>query len=120
MTSTADRIARAKAEILADMAEGVVPATVSTFAALHDYVDANEYGGLCEPLTGEEEDGFVFESDSTANDVQSALDEWLRDAERCVECDGLVDAGDEPGHGFYDNGAEAPLCSEACTEKFYA
>lgn len=41
-------------------------------------------------------------------------------SERCVECGGLVDAGDEPGHGFYDNGAEAPLCSEACTEKFYA
>lgn len=39
--------------------------------------------------------------------------------ELCDICGNPVDDGDEPGHGFYDNGAEAPLCSVACTEAFY-
>ena len=37
-------IERSKAEILEDIASGVVPDTVSSFSELHDYVDANEYG----------------------------------------------------------------------------
>lgn len=37
-----------KQEILADIQAGVVPASVSSFAQLHDYVDANCYGGVCE------------------------------------------------------------------------
>ena len=40
-------IERSKLEILQDIASGVVPGTVSSFSELHDYVDANEYGGLC-------------------------------------------------------------------------
>jgi len=40
-----ERTARAKREVLADVASGVVPATVQTFSELHDYVDANGYGG---------------------------------------------------------------------------
>jgi len=41
-------VARMKAEILENMKSGRLPVTVSGFGALHDHVDANEYGGLCE------------------------------------------------------------------------
>ena len=34
-----------KVEILADMQAGIVPASVQNFSELHDYVDANCYGG---------------------------------------------------------------------------
>ena len=62
-------IEQGKAEILADIASGRVPADVSTFAALHDYVDANEYGGLCEKP--------IDPSFAPANEIQNALDAWL-------------------------------------------
>jgi hypothetical protein len=65
----AETIARGKIEILADIASGRVPADVSTFAALHDYVDANEYGGLCEKP--------VDPSFAPGNEIQNALDAWL-------------------------------------------
>jgi hypothetical protein len=58
MTYTEDldrAIKRAKEEILDDIETGRVPATVTRFAELHDYVDANEYGGLCEVDLGGEE-----------------------------------------------------------------
>ncbi len=42
----ADRVI---AEIRADIAAGLVPATVASFAELHDYVDANTYSGLTDP-----------------------------------------------------------------------
>lgn len=41
-------IQRMKTEILADVRAGRVPKDVSSFSQLHDFVDANEYGGLCE------------------------------------------------------------------------
>ncbi len=41
-------------------------------------------------------------------------------ADLCGICDQPVDSGDEPGHGFTDDGSEFPLCSVACTEAFYA
>lgn len=43
-----ETVARMKREILADISAGRVPASVKTFSALHDHVDANEYGGFCE------------------------------------------------------------------------
>lgn len=36
---------RMKTEILADITAGIVPRSVTTFSELHDYVDANCYGG---------------------------------------------------------------------------
>ena len=66
----------AKAEILKDMANGVVPATVDNFSDLHDFVDANMYGGVCD-------EGFsdLFSDASMWNmfiDVmQDNLDVWL-------------------------------------------
>ncbi len=41
-------IARAINEVRVDVASGLVPVTVSSFAELHDHVDANGYGGAFE------------------------------------------------------------------------
>lgn len=43
-----ERYTRAQREILQDVREGIVPATVSCFSDLHDHVDANKYGGFTE------------------------------------------------------------------------
>lgn len=76
------RIAVAVGEIIADVRKGIVPKTVTTFGELHDFVDANEYGGLCDgemmdalraSLDGNEEEVMVF-----ANKLQDAVDGWLR------------------------------------------
>lgn len=61
-------IARAQREILRDVRAGIVPAGVRSFAALHDHVDANCYGGFCDreyPL-------------AVVQAVQQALDQWIR------------------------------------------
>src|SRR4051812_46983495 len=42
-------VERMKAEIAADIDRQVVPDTVTTFAQLHDHVDANGYGGFFDP-----------------------------------------------------------------------
>ncbi len=66
-----EAIAVGKAEILADIATGTVPATVASFSELHDYVDANGYGGLFDrPICGEV--GLA-----EANKVIEALNAWL-------------------------------------------
>lgn len=73
----ADAIARGKREITEDILAGRVPATVTTFGELHDFVDANEYGGLCEegPIEWIDWDDEV-PADRGAK-VQNALHEWL-------------------------------------------
>lgn len=74
---------RAKAEVLADIAAGRVPATVRTFAELHDYVDANYYGGAfdwpgrlasCDDAPAGYADAFCAFWD----DAQGAVDSWVR------------------------------------------
>lgn len=77
MQTLSETVVRVQREIEADMAEGRVPSTVDNFGDLHSYVDANEYGGLCEPeVIG------VFETFDAlvdfANEVQDSVDEWLR------------------------------------------
>ncbi len=76
-------VERCKREIRRDIARGTVPATVRTFAELHDYVDANEYGGACET----DEDGLGWWDGDEAqraaamtfwNRVQDAVDAWIR------------------------------------------
>lgn len=81
-------VARAKDEIQADTAAGVVPACVRDFRTLHDYVDANEYGGMCDPALRPTIDR-VFpnhasrhpDKDDTVaalNEIQEQLDTWLQ------------------------------------------
>ena len=80
-------IERSKAEILEDIDSGIVPNTVSSFSELHDYVDANEYGGLCsdawfclpdsaDDSTIEANGGWLLHFDQSVA-VQNAIDAWL-------------------------------------------
>jgi len=66
-----ERIDRAKRQVLADVAAGIVPATVASFSELHDYVDANGYGGAFEDDAPEANDG-IWDA------LQSAVDEWIK------------------------------------------
>lgn len=68
-------VKRARAEILEDIASGRVPATVRTFAQLHDYVDANGYGGAFENF----EEGQAGDEGHCNfwNHVQNSLHDWL-------------------------------------------
>lgn len=78
-------VARAKAEILADIANGTLPASIRDFTALHDFVDANEYGGLCEDgwveyvadTTVEPDAEWTNESHTAACRVQDEVNDWL-------------------------------------------
>ncbi len=67
-----ERLALAKTEILVDISRGVVPHAIARFAELHDYVDANWYGGLFDI------DFNAVETAEIANRLQDALDHWLR------------------------------------------
>jgi hypothetical protein len=67
MTTIAQRVAQAKGEILEDVRTKVVPRSVRTFSQLHDYVDANQYGG-------------GFDDDVTVedlNEVQTQVGAWI-------------------------------------------
>jgi hypothetical protein len=64
-------VERAKTEILADVTAGTVPNTCASFSELHDYTDANGYGGAFErPFDNEETDFW--------NAVQDAVDRWIK------------------------------------------
>ena len=65
------RIERMKREILADVRKGVVPVTCVSFSELHDYVDANCYGGFCD-------DGFDTTKVDAINAAQDAIDLWIK------------------------------------------
>lgn len=77
VTRTPEAIAQAaeqvKAEILQDIATGIMPFDVADFSDLHDHVDANEYGGFCDP------DGRAdWETDDWI-EVQEIVHQWLVD-----------------------------------------
>jgi len=63
-------IERMKAEIMADVKAGVMPATVKDYSELHDFTDANLYG-LPE--------GYSFNNDDTdlLNAAQDAINAWI-------------------------------------------
>jgi hypothetical protein len=74
-------------EVLVDIALGRVPDSVRSFSKLHDYVDANGYGGFCEDrflaslidAFGGRDAGEALPDKLMAlmNDAQSKVDEWL-------------------------------------------
>jgi len=71
-----ERIELAKAEIRTDILCGVIPASVASFSELHDYVDANEYGGLCtdEFMNSFDSEDAMIEASNT---LQDAVHDWL-------------------------------------------
>jgi len=78
---------RGKREILTDIDRSVVPRSVTTFSDLHDYVDANIYCGFADDgvLCGCPPDGPCRRdcggqvTIAEVDEVQCALDRWLRD-----------------------------------------
>lgn len=73
--------AKAQREILADIRSGAVPVTVRSFAQLHDYVDANSYGGgfdwPCLP-SETEDDAYQQAFTDFWNAVQGRVDHWIK------------------------------------------
>jgi len=66
---------KAKKEILSDIKEGIVPNAVTSFSDLHDFVDANYYGGFCDE-NYKASKHFQFE-----DEIQTKLDEWIKSEE---------------------------------------
>lgn len=87
-------VALGKSQILADIASGTVPSSIDNFGDLHDYVDANMYGGLgeCE-YEWETEDGFC----DYGNALQDALNAWLQERAGILDSAG----GYDRDHGVY-------------------
>jgi len=69
MQTKLEIIERAKAEIRQDVMAGVIPGNTYDFEKLHEYVDANEYGGFTEGNATTDYD-FIVE-------IQEALDAWM-------------------------------------------
>ena len=77
-----------KLEILEDIVRGKVPKTVTSFSALHDYVDANEYGSFCDDafsdaliaFFGGRNDDYGMPDDMMdyINAAQDAIDAWIK------------------------------------------
>jgi hypothetical protein len=81
-------VTRMKTEILEDIARGYLPRmeSLSSFSDLHDYVDANEYGGFCdEDVTDELTREFDDSTDALyallnfMNQAQGEVDSWIRE-----------------------------------------
>jgi len=73
-TTLEQAIERSKCEILGDVAAGIVPVTCASYSELHDYIDANGYGGAFEHDFENEETDFW-------NAVQDAVDAWIKAGE---------------------------------------
>ena len=82
---TVDRIKR---EIRADIADGVLPPTVSSYADLHDFVDANGYGGAFDPQH-DPSDQAQADFWEAAHD---AVDKWLQNGRKTPEVPDPVQA----------------------------
>jgi hypothetical protein len=77
---------RMKKEILEDIARGVLPETVASFSELHEFVDANCYGGTETllraisaryPDTDEGQTAAMQEFCSLANPAMEIVSHWL-------------------------------------------
>jgi hypothetical protein len=69
MQTKLEIIERAKSEIRDDLMAGVIPGNVYSFQELHEYVDANEYGGFTEDNATTDYD-FIWQ-------IQEELDAWM-------------------------------------------
>lgn len=67
-------VERAKEEVLLDVSKGIVPAEVASFSELHDYVDANYYGGAFEGDVDLNNDEAVY----FWNRIQDEVDAWIK------------------------------------------
>lgn len=75
----AEAIERSIREIIADINDGVLPWDVNHFSVLHDYVDANTYGGLCDeaPINWSYDPELGDAGMDPGQRVQDAVHDWL-------------------------------------------
>lgn len=87
MMTPAQLADKMKTEILADVQNGIVPASVASFSELHDYVDANLYGGTealldgfdaAMPDTDEGHSTALIALCDLANPAMDAVDAWIK------------------------------------------
>lgn len=71
-------VERGKGEILEAISQGQIPATVASFAELHNYVDANGFGGAFDEDQNLDEDGNGPLDVDFWDDVQTILDTWIK------------------------------------------
>lgn len=87
-------VADMKSEILQDVKDGFVPSGVLSFSELHDYRDANCYGGLCEDTIADaliaqfggcdEHEGMPQGMIDFINLAQAEIDTWIKSG--ALEC----------------------------------
>lgn len=76
-------VQRMKSEIIHDIKADIIPIDCPSFSALHDYVDANEYGGFCESDVSVDVGNDV--QVEFINKCQNAIHEWI--SEGCMKRD---------------------------------
>lgn len=91
MPTLDESIERMKQEIIEDIKAGRVPADCPSFSALHDYVDANCYGGFCEDDVmqallenyggRDENEGMPDELMNYFNEAQNSIDRWIKEVD---------------------------------------
>ncbi len=68
-------VAQMKVEILTEIESGRIPDSVQSFSDLHDYIDANTLGGMCDGIAD------LFGSDEAwidhAAECQDIVHDWL-------------------------------------------
>jgi len=91
-------IASMKLGIINDINAGIIPPTVKSFGELHNYVDANEYGGFCidtfadeliELFGGRDENERPPEAFNLfIHEAQNIIDAWIKNASARIEPQG--------------------------------
>lgn len=117
--------ARIKREILADIEKGTLPKTIDNFGDVHDYVDGNCYGGLCEdscPLRPS-----CDEHSAIIDQAQKLVDAWLLAGRPPLEvvCHVRARLPRRGGNSFYRDHSDLSrhartLCGAAVTSHDYA
>lgn len=82
-------ITQMKEEILHDVRAGHVPRNCASFGELHDYRDANCYGGFCDDDVADElieqfggrdaDEGMPDGMINFMNAAQGAIDQWIKE-----------------------------------------
>lgn len=91
-------IASMKLGIINDINAKILPPNIVDFRDLHNYVDANEYGGFCieefvEPLIQlfggrDEDEGMPQAMLDFMNEAQGVVDAWIKGANKVVQDSG--------------------------------
>ena len=91
-------VAQMKREILLDMQNGDVPTTVKTIGDLHDFIDANCYGGFCDDDYADfliahfggrdEQESMPQAMLDFMNACQNLVDEWLGGGDLATQLQG--------------------------------